>query len=313
MKENFYLYNLMTLVRGRRIFRGWGRKRSGKFAVWCRRVFGGKVLLMEDGFIRSVGLGVEGAPSFSVIEDDVGIYYDATVPSKLENLLSRYDFESDLLLMEKAEKAMRLMREHGISKYNSVPFAGSLKKRSADEKSVLIVAQTAGDASLKYGMAEAFTTKQMIEEAAAENPDASLYIKIHPDVLSGKKKSDIRREEIPPFCTILEQNSNPIALLAAFDKIYTKTSAMGMEALILGKEVVCYGMPFYAGWGVTMDRQVSKRRCRRLRVEEIFAAAYILYPSYFNPYTGRTSDIIDTISEIIVQREKRVIREKEKR
>lgn len=286
-------------------FKGWGRKRTGRFALWCHNVFGGELKLLEDGFIRSVGLGVEGAPSFSTVEDDTGIYYDATRPSKLENILNTYDFSSDDELMVKASEAIELIKKYHISKYNDSPdIDNSLINKyrithgQTHDKKILVIAQTSGDMSLKYGLAEKFDMYEMIQAAVYENPDATIYLKIHPDVLSGKKKSDIDIEKAKQSCIVIEENVNPLSLLKYFSKVYTKTSQMGFEALLLGKECVCFGMPFYAGWGVTDDRVTCERRQRTLGSDEIFAAAYILYTHYNNPYSNRPSTIIETIEEL---------------
>lgn len=303
-----YLYNIFQVF-SHKNFKGWGRKKTGRFAVWCHKKFGGTLTLQEDGFIRSIGLGVDGSPSFSIVEDDVGIYYDATAPSKLENLLNSYDFSSDAQLMEDAKRAMGLIREHCISKYNDAPEVDGRFpiELGMTERNILIIAQTAGDASLEYGMLDPFTTEDMIRSAIEENPDAKIYIKMHPDVLSGKKTSDIDPSSIDDRCKTITENVNPISLLKHFDKVYTKTSGMGFEALIVGCECVCFGMPFYAGWGITDDRgrfpvklgMTESRRGQKLSVEEIFAAAYILYTRYHNPYTNKPSDIFDTIETII--------------
>ena len=100
------------------VFYGWGRKKSGLKAVTLAQKHRGSFVLLEDGFIRSLGLGVTGSPSFSLVEDDVGIYYDATVPSRLENILNTYNFQDDTKLMREAVHAISLIKEHGISKYN---------------------------------------------------------------------------------------------------------------------------------------------------------------------------------------------------
>lgn len=278
---------------------GWGRKRTGRFASWCHSRFGGTLTLLEDGFIRSIGLGVDGSPSFSIVEDDVGIYYDATAPSKLENILNTHEFEPELI--KRAKEAMELIRRHRISKYNNAPdvpggYFGEVSRR------VLIVAQTAGDASLRYGMGDRFSTDEMIDAAITENPGAEVWLKVHPDVLAGKKSSDIDIESARQKCRVITDNFNPVSLLEHCDTVYTKTSQMGFEALIMGKKCVCFGMPFYAGWGITDDRVTCERRKRRLSVEEVFTAAYILYTRYANPYQKRPSDIFDTIEEIVCQR-----------
>ncbi len=282
-------------------FYGWGRKKSGLKAVALAKKFGTSFVLLEDGFIRSIGLGVDGSPSFSLVEDNVGIYYDATTPSKLENILNTYDFSCDTKLMQQANKAIELILQHNISKYNN---ALNLPKNlfPKEEKRVLVVAQTAGDASLKYGMLKNFTTDEMIQTAIEQNPDATVYLKIHPDVLSGKKDSDITLENLNKEVVVIEKNYNPIALLKHFDKVYTKTSGMGFEALLVGCEVVCFGMPFYAGWGITTDKVECKRRKKQRTIQEVFAAAYILYTRYYNPYKNRACDIFETIEEILHQK-----------
>ncbi len=71
----------------------------------------------------------------------------------------------------------------------------------------------------------------------------------------GKKESDIKLDEVPKSISIISENINPIMLLVYFDRVYTKTSGMGMEALILGKEVFCYGMPcLWLGGDLLMTR-----------------------------------------------------------
>ena len=100
-------------------------------------------------------------------------------------------------------------------------------------------------------------------------------------------------------CIIIKENINPISLLKHFTKVYTKTSQMGFEALLVGCECICFGMPFYAGWGVTIDKSICSRREKKLTIEEIFAGAYILYTHYYNPYEKKESNIFDTIETIV--------------
>ncbi|ELH5663607.1 capsular polysaccharide biosynthesis protein, partial [Campylobacter jejuni] len=277
------------------LFFGWGRKKSGLKAMNLAKKYNTKFILLEDGFIRSLNLGVENSPSFSMVKDDIGIYYDATMPSKLENLLNTYEFKGEEI--KQAKEAIELIKKYKISKYNNnldIPDDYFQK----DEKRVLIIAQTANDASLEFGLAKDFKTVDMIKDAIKENPDSKIYIKIHPDVLSGKKQSDLDINSLPKECILISENFNPIALLEFFDKVYTKTSGMGFEALIQECECVCYGMPFYAGWGLTKDKLECKRRMQKRSLEEVFYAAYILYSEYFNPYLNQKSNIFDTIQTL---------------
>lgn len=291
-----YLYAFFYIFFGRikksDVFVGWGRKKSGLKAVELARKYNTRFLLLEDGFLRSLNLGVEKSPSFSIVKDDVGIYYDATMPSKLENILNTYEFSAEEL--EQAKKVIEVIKKEKLSKYNNnlcIP----KEFFSANEERVLIITQVANDASLKFGLADIFSTQDIINDAIKENPNAKIYIKIHPDILSGKKQSDFNAQDLPSKCVVIKENYNPIELLIYFKKVYTKTSGMGFEALMLGCECVCYGVPFYAGWGLTQDKQVCKRRLKKRTLEEVFYAAYILYSEYFNPYLNQKSDIFDTI------------------
>ncbi len=296
--RNFYtisLYKKNSKINKDDLFLGWGRKKSGLKAINLAKKYKAKFILLEDGFIRSLNLGVENSPSFSMVKDDIGIYYDATAPSKLENLLNTYEFKDEEI--KQAKKAIELIKKYKISKYNNnldIPDDYFQK----DEKRVLIITQTANDASLEFGLAKGFKTVDMIKDAIKENPKSKIYIKIHPDVLSGKKQSDLDINSLPKECILITENFNPIALLEFFDKVYTKTSGMGFEALMQECECICYGMPFYAGWGLTKDKLERKRRMQKRSLEEVFYAAYILYAEYFNPYLNQKSNIFDTIKTL---------------
>lgn len=296
----FYWHNINALF-GNRHFFGWGRKRTGRFASWCAKKFNGEATLIEDGFIRSIGLGVEGAASFSVVKDRQGIYYDATVSNELEQHIIGADFSAEELAQ--AEAVMAFICKHNISKYNQTPDAPTRFLKSSKLK-VLVIAQTAGDASLKYGLANQFTTQDMLQAAIAENPAAEIYIKLHPDVLSGKKQSDIDIHHLPSQCRLVSENYNPLSILKQVDKVYTKTSQMGFEALMLKKPVVCFGMPFYAGWGLTDDRVNIQRRGVKRSLTEVFAAAYLRYSEYFNPLRGMPCDIFEVLHTIVQHRER---------
>ena len=305
IKNVKYFYNIkrflqFTFVCKEPTFYGWGRKESGKKAIELSTKFNGKFKLLEDGFIRSVGLGVDGAKLLSIVEDDIGIYYDATSQSRLEKILSEHKFDNELL--QESKWCIDFITTHNISKYNNAPNISKnliQKYELENSNNILIIAQTDGDASLVYGLGDKFSTTDMIDAAIKENPNSNILLKIHPDVLSGKKKSDINISNLDSKIKIIAEDINPISLLKYINKVYTKTSGMGFEALMCGGECVCFGMPFYAGWGLSDDRvQAPSRRNRTLSIEELFAGAYILYAKYIDAYTGQNTTLKRVLPQI---------------
>jgi capsular polysaccharide export protein len=63
-----------------------------------------------------------------------------------------------------------------------------------------------------------------------------------------------------------------------------------------------FGLPWYAGWGVTDVRQDCPRRKRSRSVKELFAAAYFHYTRYLNPETHQPGDIFDVIRWLVQQK-----------
>lgn len=113
-----------------------GKKKIRKKAIELSKKHNTSFTLLEDGFIRSLDLGIKNSPSFSIVEDNIGIYYDATTSSKLENMLNTYNFKVNQELMKKAFDAIELIKKYHISKYNNAPdidenyFKNDLKKES---------------------------------------------------------------------------------------------------------------------------------------------------------------------------------------
>ena len=277
---------------------GWGRKPSGLGAVAVGQHTGAGHLLLEDGFLRSLGLGVSGYAPHSLVLDKTGIYYDATCPSDLEQLILAAD--DDDMTDTRARRCISLIREQRLSKYNHAPDFAVLP---ADGRCrVLVVDQTYGDASVLYGGATDQSFIDMLDAAIAENPDSEVLVKVHPDVIAGKKKGYLLAAAKQRTCTLLAEDVNPWALFDGVDKVYVVTSQLGFEALMAGKQVCCFGLPFYAGWGLTEDKQQCPRRGVARTVEQVFVAAYLHYARYANPYTGQRCELEDTIALIADQK-----------
>ena len=276
---------------------GWGLKPTSRRARRIAERHGLPYIALEDGFLRSLGLGVEGFQPHSLVVDTQGIYYDASRPSDLESLIRDGDFSAQDLA--RARQGMAQLQAHRLSKYNhapDVPLDGAPRPR------VLVVDQTHGDASIAYGGADAETFTRMLDEALDAHPQAEILVKIHPDVIAGKKAGHLLEASRHPRCRLVAEDLNPWALFDAVDSVHVVTSQLGFEALMAGKPVVCHGMPFFAGWGLTDDRQTCPRRGVARSLETVFAAAYLRYMRYANPFTGEPSTLEATIDLIADQK-----------
>ncbi|AUI66645.1 MULTISPECIES: capsular polysaccharide biosynthesis protein [Glaesserella] len=275
---------------------GWGMRPTTKKARQYAAQHKLPYIALEDGFLRSLGLGVQGYAPFSLVYDDIGIYYDTTRPSRLEQLILANQVDANLLA--DAEKAIQFIKQYKLSKYNHArDFQETERERKAR---VLVVDQTFGDMAVKYGQADEQHFKQMLNAAIAENPDAEIWVKTHPDVLSGKKKGYLT--ELSAYgerIKLFTQDVNPPSLLDVVDKVYCVTSQLGFEALLFNKKVVTFGVPWFAGWGVTDDRhpniQLLGERRQTRSILQLFIASYLQYSRYIDPNTQEAGSIFDVI------------------
>lgn len=279
---------------------GWGRKANTARARRFASREGLPYLALEDGFLRSVGLGIDGAPPHSIVVDDLGVYYDATAPSRLERMLASPG-EIPPHLLERAQRCIARIREERLSKYNAAPLRSL---GPSDRARVLVIDQTAGDLSLERGRCVPQVFDTMLRAALDEHPHAEVVVKTHPDVASGKKRGHFSTElRADARVRVLSGPMNPIGLLEEVDHVYVATSLLGFEALLVGRPVSCFGVPFYAGWGLTDDRaSIPTRRSRRRTVEEVFAAAYLQYARYVDPETGAPCEAERIIDHLALQR-----------
>jgi capsular polysaccharide export protein len=309
-----YCGGLSSKKKFRTIF-GWGRRPSTQKSRSVAGQQGIDFIALEDGLLRSFGTG-QNFPPLSLVVYEQGIYYDSTQASSLESLLaSPVDVLSGM--EGEVERARVLVFGHRLSKYNHAPDgdaegAGVASTGSARTGGrVLVVDQTVGDMSVALGGARGQTFADMLAAAQAENPRATIYVKTHPEVTSGRKGgylTHVQDAELNGQRTVvLRAAVNPMSLLAHMDTVYVVTSTMGFEALLAGKPVVCFGVPWYAGWGVTDDRGAHSpawlRRTRKRSVDELFAAAYFHYARYLNPVTHERGSIFDVINWLVLQRE----------
>lgn len=276
---------------------GWGKKETAAKAIAYANSHRLPYIALEDGFLRSVGLGVHQSAPVSLLVDPVGVYYDASSPSRIENDCACFEQWLTPQLEAEAQEAMKRIVSLDLSKYNSAPLCPAdwpgPENGAVCGPYVLCIDQTEADASVRLGGADAESFRRMLTDAVDENPDAAVLIKTHPDVLAGVKRGYLnkvldsidwtgRRRPV-----VLTENFAPIGLMRHCRSVYTVTSQTGFEALMAGRETHVYGTPFYAGWGLTVDRGApAPRRRRSVPLAALFAAAYIRAARYVSPATG---------------------------
>jgi capsular polysaccharide export protein len=284
---------------------GWGLKDNTKNARTFARRRDLPFYSLEDGFIRSIGLGVDGAEPFGFILDRKGIYYNACQPSDLETLI-KVNQTTD---QPRARRLIQRLVNIKATKYNHVWHSAKL---DLDQRpNILLIDQTYGDLSVQYGLADENSFQDMVDAALKQYPMGRLFVKTHPDVIAGKKKGYLT-DILPVGVELISEDCNAIALIQKMDHVFTVTSQMGFEALLANKKVTCFGMPFYAGWGLTEDMVQCSRRGENRSLEHVFEAAYLNYVRYVDPITEqrceleRILDLIENHKRIITQNRGRI-------
>lgn len=239
---------------------------------------GVRVVRLEDGFLRSVGLGADLIRPLSWVVDGRGLYYDARQPSDLEVLLQETIFDAGLL--ERARRLRERIVALGLTKYN----VGSKtwQRPNSASRVILVPGQVESDASLAFGAPGIRRNMDLLRAVREANPGAYVVYKPHPDVVARLRAAGQDEQAALQWCDEIVVDAPMDKLLAAVDEVHVMTSLAGFEALLRGKAVTCHGLPFYAGWGLTTDVTSCPRRSRRLSLDEMVAGALILYPLYFD-------------------------------
>lgn len=264
------------------------------------------IIRVEDGFIRSVGLGAELIQPQSWVFDRTGIYYDTSRPSDLELLLQSGNF--DQALLRRADQLRQKIIASSISKYNllnkDIGEDSLLNKlQLIDKRVILVPGQVESDASINYGCVDIKTNLALLKKVRSDCPDAYLIYKPHPDVVAKLRGSKNSLEEYSDYCDEVITNIDINQLLTLVNEVHTMTSLTGFEALLRNKKVVCYGQPFYSGWGLTSDLHPHPRRTRKVSLDELVAASLILYPTYLRSKDWSFSTPEKIIDEILIKRE----------
>ncbi|MFS8111823.1 capsular biosynthesis protein [Rhizobium jaguaris] len=279
----------------------WGGRMPAKTAAAISRLRGLPRWNLEDGFLRSVGLGKAGAIPLSIVVDDLGLPVDASRPSRLERLITSAEDVGEL------GKAIReqIVRNR-LSKYNHLPHRAPVIERTTKRR-ILLVDQVVGDVSVGKALGSHASFERMLADALASG--AQCVIRTHPDVMAGHRKGYLTKEIADKSDVIFLNDAVSVAsVLDVVDEVWTVSSQFGFDALLRGIPVRCYAAPFYAGWGVTEDQfgvyakaSLAGRRTKRRTVDQIVAAALSLYPTYRDPAGWRQIDVFRAIELIVAQ------------
>jgi len=262
---------------------------------------------VEDGFIRSFGLGASKTTPLSLVFDEAAMHFDREGRSDLEKIIATHDFAQDTALMARAEAMIEDLKSREVSKYNGL--GGDVDLRAdlgmaPDQECILVIGQVEDDLSLAYGMAQPMSGNELVLRAAMENPGAVILYRPHPESRAVRKKHYSNPEDVAHFAYVVPEEASLHACFRAATKVYAMTSLAGFEAILHGLPVKTFGCPFYAGWGITEDVDPAARRRTGLRsATEVFAAAYILYPRYWDPVTRAPIEAEEALAAISVIRD----------
>lgn len=267
------------------------------------------LIRVEDGFIRSLGLGATLSKPYSWIFDQRGIYYDARTPSDLEFMLQNTVYDHSLI--ERAAALQSSIITLGVSKYNlpeskktfvELAALKSTRNQHSDKRIILVIGQVESDASIRYGGVDIFTNADLLKAVHAANTDAFIVYKPHPDVVQAVRFNGASDEIHRNVYDLIIKELSLVDCLEWIDEVHTISSLSGFEALIRNVPVTCYGLPFYAGWGLTNDRHTIARRSRKITLQELIAATLILYPTYIHPRSNLYCTPEDLIKELYLMK-----------
>ncbi|GLQ34674.1 capsular polysaccharide biosynthesis protein [Amylibacter marinus] len=263
----------------------WGQKGGSDLVVRAQKA-GVDLINVEDGFIRSSGLGAHLITPCSLVFDHSGIYYDPNYPSDLETQINASISLSETQL-SRATALKRSYIKAGISKYN----LGAAEVKIAPKKGqriILVVGQVEDDASVLLGADQVKTNKALLWAARQKFPNEYIIYKHHPDVVAGLRRGEVGQETLRATADLVLSEGDISDLIGRCDTLCTITSLAGFEALMQERHVVCFGVPFYAGWGLTEDlAAMPDRRKSRPNLTQLIHATLIDYPRYWDPVSGQ--------------------------
>ena len=276
----------------------WGHSPYATRGESVAQATGASLVRVEDAFLRSLRPGRSGEPPLGLVIDQTGTHFNGDAPSDLENCLASHPLD-DTALLDRARGAIARLKEADLTKYTAFDPSAPVP----DPGYVLVIDQTEGDASVTHGGANAASFKEMLYWAQEDNPGAPILIKTHPETVQGHRTGYFSAQDENDRIRLFADPVSPWKLLEGAVAVYTVSSQLGFEAILADHKPKVFGRPFYAGWDLTEDRHplAFPRRGRRLTRAQLFAAACILYPKWYNPHTDALCELEDAIAILEAQ------------
>ena len=271
----------------------WGRSPYAARGEAIAAKYGVPLVRIEDAFLRSIRPGRAGDPPIGLMIDPVGVHFDSSAPSRLEQILAHNTLNDSNILARASDGILRL-RTLDLSKYNI--HTSSVHPPSPGY--VLVVDQTRGDASIRHAGADEATFHRMLAAAQAEYPGVRVLIKTHPETQMRLRPGHFGPADVSGQTSILSDQISPWQLLTGAIAVYTVSSQLGFEAILAGHRPRVFGQPFYAGWGLSADETPVARRGRPLTKEQLFAAAMILAPVWYDPCRDRLCSFEQAVDQL---------------
>jgi capsular polysaccharide export protein len=282
----------------------WGRGR----ASWASSLKNqANIWFMEDGFLRSVGLGADLRRPSSLVIDRQGMYYDSSANSDIIDILNTVNLCSKTI--KRAEVLANEIKRLAITKYNvgrlqdHKDFSIQLRQQANRREIIIVPGQFENDLSIACSLGDIKTNIGLLSQVRSDYPNGFIIFKEHPDVYSGVRPGALGEQAACQFADLYLADINMDSLLMCADRVCTLTSLTGFEALLRNKKVTVYGSPFYAGWGLTEDKLSLPNRNRSLNLQELIYGSMVKYSRYVDWNTGYLTSPEKTVAFLARQRE----------
>lgn len=262
------------------------------------------VLRLKDGIFAGYSNKKSAYSLYYAFESDV--YYNLKKESNIESLLRSYWVPTEEE-WQTAHLAIQMINKYGITKYNEYPHVSESTMRGVGYQNILLVDQPIDDESVVLGNADEQTFNDMLLYAFDNYQYANIYVKLHPDTIDGKKEGYLQKLLLKhglndhPSIKLIDTHCNITSLFHFINDIFVVTSQVGFEALIRNKNVICFGTPFYSGWGLTTDMQTLSYPKPERSLMDLFVALVLQHTLYLNPFTGKKGTILDLLEYVSLQ------------